>query len=209
MMRTILIVLFSMFLFPFSAAANQPELDVRTASTTCRTGEELTVDVYASDMAPVYGAEMEVAFDPTLLEVVDMDPEAEGVQIEPGNFFDLTENHFSLQNHVDNENGVIKYAMSLLNPAPSSQGEGAIARVAFRAKKPGKAALHIIKGKFGDRDGKVLVPSLESVHYITVKPDGFAFTSKPLGVATITLTLLTLALLTAVRLKRKSERIPN
>jgi hypothetical protein len=44
----------------------------------------VTVDVMVGDIESLYGAQVELTFDPTLVEVVDADGFTPGIQIEQG-----------------------------------------------------------------------------------------------------------------------------
>ena len=56
-----------------------PDVEVRVGATT-------VVSVRIENVTDLYAVDLYLAFDPSVLEVVDADPETEGVQIEPGPF---------------------------------------------------------------------------------------------------------------------------
>ncbi len=135
-----------------------PRLIVQAPSNAANPGEQFNLDLRVSDIQPVYGAEIALYFDPDVLEVMDADTQTEDIQIKPGDFFDLNQNHFMLQNIADNTFGTVNYAMSMLNPSPAAQGGGTLMRITFRVKKSGATGLQIENSTFGTRDGQAIVP---------------------------------------------------
>lgn len=168
-MRALVFLLILGVCGPFSmASANPSKLVLDFESNEYKIGDEITVDLVVKDITPVYGVELEMSYNPDKLEVIDMAPEIEGVQASPGDFFDPKQKIFPLQNDADNANGIVKYAVSLLNPAPSSSGDGVIARIAFRAKSPGRSEFSIEKCKFGTREGEVVLPDNGGKSYVAI-----------------------------------------
>jgi len=103
-------------------------------------GETATVDIRIEDVDGLYGAEVELSYDPTRLEVQDADLERPGIQIQPGTFPDPSQG-FAGQNSVDEEAGIIKYAVTLKRPAPPVNGSGVLATITFRAIREGESRL--------------------------------------------------------------------
>jgi len=97
-------------------------------------GDTVTVDVLVGDVSDLYGAALEISFDPTLLEVVDADAAEPGIQIGEG---DCPVPDFVVQNTVDNAAGVINYDVISLNPTPPCNGGGLVAKITFRALAAG------------------------------------------------------------------------
>ncbi|MDM8542524.1 cohesin domain-containing protein [Desulfococcaceae bacterium HSG9] len=143
---------------PAITSAAVPRLIVQAPTNAAKPGEQFDLDLRISDIQPVYGAELTLHFDPEVLEIIDADTQTEDIQIKPGTFFDLNQNHFMLQNLADNIFGTVNYAVSMLNPSPAAQGEGTLMRIAFRVKKPGATEIQIKNCKFGTRDGQAIVP---------------------------------------------------
>lgn len=102
------------------------------------TGQEadLIVEVRVKEAAMLYGAEFELSFDPSILQVRDADLGQAGVQIAGGEMFDAA-SAFVVQNSVDNAKGIVRYAVTLLRPAAPINGDGVVARVRFRARDTG------------------------------------------------------------------------
>ena len=160
-----LILLFTlMWLMSFAntVAAQDPSPTLLVENLNLRQGEEQTVQLSVENIPQVYGADIELTFDPQVLEVVDADASKDGIQLQSGDFINPEqEPGFFLQNQVDNENGVIDYALTLLNPAPAVEGDGVLANITLRAKSDGESQLRIKTGEFGTREGEVIPVILE------------------------------------------------
>ena len=113
------------------SAQPQAVLSVTPPTLKVRVGERTTVDLTIEQVSQLYGAEVHLRFDPSVLEVVDADPAVEGVQIEPGTF---PIPDFVVQNLADNRTGTIDYASTQLPPNKPGEGKGVVARVTFQAK---------------------------------------------------------------------------
>ncbi len=159
---SIFILLFTLALSALSVSAQAESggrLRPAASDSNLVVGREVTVDVLVEDAPLIYGVDVQVAFDPNLLEVVDADESQDGVQFEPGDFLD-PEQSFVLQNHASNETGTIDYALALFNPAPPVQGDGLLARITFRAKATGQTTISIAEGLFGTQTGETIAPAL-------------------------------------------------
>lgn len=94
--------------------------------------------VMVAGVEGLFGFDLTVSFDPAVLEVVDGDPAAEGVQGVPGSFMDKG---FIAVNQADNNLGTLRFAMTQLNPSQPKNGQGTLLEIAFRVKKPGRSRL--------------------------------------------------------------------
>jgi hypothetical protein len=102
-------------------------------------GETFEVEVSASGVADLYGAEVHLTFDPSLLEVVD-DRGNVAARVADG---DLLVVRFTAQNAVDHAQGRVDYAVSQMPPSKGVTGYGALVRVRFRAKAAGAADISL------------------------------------------------------------------
>jgi hypothetical protein len=143
-------------------AADGGHLRLAASDTTPAVGQVITVDVLVEGAPSIYGADVSITFDPAILEVVDADANANGIQLTPGSFIDVTKS-FVLQQAADNEKGTVDYALALLNPAPEVNGNGALVRVAFRAKAEGRTEISIGEGMYGTRTGETITPSTDRI----------------------------------------------
>lgn len=143
-----------------AAAGSQVLLSAQP--TVLKAGQQTTVDILIKNAPAIYGADVQVVFDPKILEVVDFDAKQPGIQVAPGTFIDA-QKAFFLANQVDNEKGTIQYALTLLNPAPAVQGDGQLAQITFRAKANGSTSVSLEKGEFGTQTGETISPDLTGI----------------------------------------------
>ena len=140
-------------------------------------GNTGVVNILVEDVTDLYGFEFEITFDSTVLEVVDADPDKEGVQIGAGDF--LNPDWF-LDNTVDNENGTIAYAICQLSPSESVSGDGVLAIITWRGKALGTSPIRFAVMLLGapggveisssTRDGQIVVVSAEAAPTDTLTP---------------------------------------
>jgi hypothetical protein len=106
----------------------------------------LVVDVMAENVTDMYGAEFRLRYDPAVFAVQDADPNREGIQIEPGALLPADKG-FVVANQVNEAEGLITFALTLLNPAPPATGSGPLARVAFTILQAGPSTIQVEKAK--------------------------------------------------------------
>ena len=124
------------------------------------TSNEHTVSVFVEGISPVYGADIRVAFDPNVLEVVDADEATpETIEVIHGDFL-TADPDFVLRNQANNQTGQIEYALVLVNPAPPVQGGGLLAQIPFRARASGQTEVKLTQVQFGTQEGEVVEPAL-------------------------------------------------
>lgn len=117
-------------------------------------GQTTTVAVRIEDVEALYGLDIRLGFDPEVVEVVDADPNAEGVQLSPG---DLLSYDFSIRNTADNAEGTAWFAMTQVNPSEPVTGSGTAFSVTFKGKVQGTSCpIAITYAKLSTRDGTAI-----------------------------------------------------
>ncbi|MFN8460039.1 MAG: cohesin domain-containing protein [Anaerolineae bacterium] len=91
----------------------------------------VAVEVMAENVTNLYGLELHLKYDPTVLEAQDGKSDQAGVQVEPGTLLPVSQG-FVVANQADQAQGKVTYAITLLNPAPPVNGSGPIARLTFK-----------------------------------------------------------------------------
>lgn len=106
----------------------------------------LTFEVMAENVTDMFGAEFRLKYDPALLAVQDFNTEQEGLQIEPGTLLPANKG-FVVANQVNEAEGTITFAVTLLRPAEPANGTGPLARVRFNKLQDGAATIDIERAK--------------------------------------------------------------
>jgi hypothetical protein len=195
------------FLFPATAAVPSPAGPSANARARLdpvdawvELGKTTVVNMYIQDIVNMYGADIRLTFDPSLVEVVDADVYSPGTQIQP--LYGFLRPDFVIKrgacNAVEPENpdcaeaGFIWYAVTQLNPAPPVTGSGAIAAITFRGLRTGSAPIIMTYAKAADRNGLTIPLALtDGAITVTAGPPPTATptlspTSTPTASATLT-----------------------
>ena len=109
-------------------------------------GSVVDVDITLSDVTNVYGTQMDLAFDPTIVQVV-------GGQLTPGT---CPKGDFVPVNSANNTTGVINYAASSLNPTPACNG-GVVATITFECIAEGVSPVTFGSSIVTDPNGAPIV----------------------------------------------------
>ncbi|WP_164985297.1 phosphodiester glycosidase family protein [Ammoniphilus sp. CFH 90114] len=88
--------------------------------------DQFELAIQLKNMKDVYGASIKLEYDPSQLQVVDADPDTEGIQIIPGDILGEAQ----IQN--DTNQGIIKYTVTKVREVPGTDGEGILAKVPFK-----------------------------------------------------------------------------
>jgi hypothetical protein len=161
-----------------AAAAQSTQVLIVPPSITVAAGSTVTVDVRIQDVPDLYALDLQLAFDPALLEVQDADgTAANGTQIAAGNFLSSPYG-FTALNQVDNITGTIRYVYSLLSPAVGVSGSGILASITFRARDPGSSALRL----------QMVLANSQAAYISAVVSDGLIVVSGDTATPTRTMT---------------------
>ena len=128
-------------------------------------GAALTLPVEVKGAQQLYGIDLLLEFDPTLLQVVDAEKNTPGVQVALGTFLDPG---LMLFNEVDNTAGTISFAMSQVNPSEAKNGNGVLLVVTFNGLKVGVSDLKVTKLDMSTREG-VAISGTAADSQVTVK----------------------------------------
>jgi LysM repeat protein len=125
-------------LFAVSPAVAQGGAIVRVAPPTQQigVGQNAMVEIRIDNVSGLAAADVELRFNPGVLQVQDADPSRDGIQISQGNF---PSPDFVAMNTADNTTGIIRYALTQLPPHQPASGGGLMASITFRAVNAGNS----------------------------------------------------------------------
>ena len=153
---TTLVLLFFAFVSYATLAGgkvvNGALLWLNPASNTISIGDTTNVVIQLDDVTNVYGVEIELSFDPTILAVVDADLGEEGVQISEGV---CPTPDFVLINSADNTTGTIESVLTQLFPTAPCDG-GEVATIEFQCVSEGTSPISFTHSLISDPDGFVI-----------------------------------------------------
>ena len=142
--RYVIIILGFMigFLFVKQGGTQSINTQVAIESSQLSVGMDATQDmvVTVQDVDALYGFDISLVFDPQVVQVEDSDPDKDGVQIGMGMFLDQG---FELVNQVDNEKGLIRLAMTQLNPSTPKSGDGVLLVARLRGTQLGQGFIRL------------------------------------------------------------------
>jgi len=117
-------------------------------------GQRFEVPFEVRAVEDLYAIDIEIRFDPAILQVEDANPDADGIQPALGTFLEAG---LTLFNMVDNEAGLVRFAMSQVNPAEPKSGDGIVLVLTFIAGAEGESDLEIGLLEASDRFGNAVV----------------------------------------------------
>lgn len=121
-------------------------------------GQEAWITLHIEDVRNLYGAQVRLMFNPSLIEIVDAVPGG-GINIEPG---DTPYPDFVVLNRADNVRGEIMYVVAQIAPRPPVSGSGVLARVRVRAKASGSTVMVFTEHLLADREAREIVNSADT-----------------------------------------------
>ena len=113
-------------------------------------GQRLILPVEVNAAQDLYAIDLALRFDPTLLKIVDSEPNTAGTQVALGSFLDPG---LLLRNEVDDTTGTLRFVMSQANPSEAKSGDGVLLVVTFEGLNEGVSDLKITTLEMSDRDG--------------------------------------------------------
>ena len=148
LLLTLGLIAFVSFAFnPVQAAPQYARVVFNPATFTLPPGNEtITVAIRVENVEDLYGLELAVLFDPTVVTVES---------IEPGDF--LSADFVVPSSGVDNETGRAFLAYTQLSPAPARSGSGDVAILTLRrAARSGQPSLQLADVVLSDNNGMVI-----------------------------------------------------
>lgn len=113
-------------------------------------GSTTTVDIRIVDALNLYGAQIHILYDPTVVRIVDASPITIGVQISPGSF--PYPDYVGL-NSADNISGTLDFAVTQSLPRAPVNGTGVMGTITFEGLQGGISPVTISSTILSDPDG--------------------------------------------------------
>lgn len=117
-------------------------------------GATVSVTIFVQDVVDLYGLDVHLVFDPAHAQVVDADPAAVGVQIQPLSGFLSPD--FVIRRSADNATGLVRYAATQVSPSQPVSGSGAVVRIDLRGTQPGAIPVPITQIELARSDGSTI-----------------------------------------------------
>ncbi len=182
---TLFTLLGTLFAPPSSPAlAADAKVRIVPAATNVDVGQTAVLQVYVADITNLAGAEFHISFDADKLEVIDADPDKDGVQVNIGDFLVAD---FVAKNEADNAAGKIDFGIAQMSPNTPVSGSGTLASITFRGKAAGTANVTLDSVLMSDANGAQIPVSTESGS-LTVEDEGDTPTPTPTETTTATTT---------------------
>lgn len=112
-------------------------------------GLTTAVDIHISNATNLYGAQVHVAYDPSLVQIVDTQPMT-GVQVAVGDF---PYPDYVGVNTADNVSGMLHLAVTQVKPRLPAQGDGVMGTITFMGVQSGTSPVTITLAHLSDPDG--------------------------------------------------------
>jgi hypothetical protein len=121
-------------------------------------GLPATAEIWIQDADALYAGGFVLDFDPSVVEVQDINPFQTGVQIESGSWL---KQQLELANTVDNTAGEVDFAVTQSYPEPGKDGGGILARITFVGVADGISALELSQVELVDDEGSIIAASAQ------------------------------------------------
>ncbi len=125
-----------------AVAQNGAAIKIRPDIQTINKGQKITVEIFIENVTGLAGADVQVQFNPAVLQAQDIDPAKDGVQFQLGSF---VKPDFVIADTVDNKTGLVQYALVQKAPTQPVDGSGVLASVSFEAIADGVSDLTFVK----------------------------------------------------------------
>jgi len=178
----------SVLLYP-ALAQDGVVVRLQPAAAQTPAGQAASVQVVVDGVTDLRGVEVQLTFDPALLEVVDADSGAAGVQVEPGAFLGAGT---AVTNTVNQSAGQIHFVYTRESTTVGASGSGTLFTVTFRGLVAGVSPLTFASVGLADLAANPIVATTQN-GLVTVTESG---TPSPTATPTATTTVAPVPTLT-------------
>ena len=140
------------------AAASGPVVSAGEGPVSISVGQTVALAVKVADVQDLYGFDVQVRFDPSVVAAVDADPNAPGLQAVSGDFLSPD---FVVRNTLDTVTGTGQFAVTQLNPSEAKSGSGTLFTIYFSGVAADRTSpVEITEATLATRDGDAIPVSL-------------------------------------------------
>ncbi len=136
-----------------------PGVGYTLSKTPIHTGDTFTLDIRAEDFTDLAGWQFDIAFDPTILEAID---------VSEGNFLKTGGTTFFQSGNIDNASGKITGLNAARLSTQGVGGTGTLLQVRFKAKAAGETELALRNFEFAASTGDSIPAGPHEIH-ITIE----------------------------------------
>jgi hypothetical protein len=141
-----------------SATSSVATMSFDLTKAPIRVGSTFTAHIRLDNVAGLTGVELQVTYDPAILEVQDADPGKDGVQAAWGTFL---KPDFVVRN-LEPSQGTMSLAAVQLPPNQPATGSGVLAAITFKAKAAGSSPLAFDLVNLSTSDGTPIKCALQN-----------------------------------------------
>lgn len=141
------------------AAQNDSVIRVQPSTQQLNIADITTIEIHIDNITNLMAADIELRFDPNILQAQDANSNKDGIQIQPGNFLIPD---FIVSNQIDNEVGVARYTVTQLPPNAPANGSGLLASITFQTVGEGSSQLTFTLTKLATGEGQQISVTAQS-----------------------------------------------
>jgi hypothetical protein len=144
---------------PTASAAPSGALSMSPGNSSINNADDISITLDIVGGVNIHKVLLGLTFNPVVVQAVDANAGAGGVQILPGAFPGTTIVGSVLQNDANNTTGTITYEYTLSIASARASGNGTVATVQFHAIAPGNANIQWTTAQFTDNASVNSAPS--------------------------------------------------
>lgn len=152
-----------------AAQTNEAVIRLQPATQQLNVGDTTAVQILVENVVGLVAVDIQLQFNPAILQAQDADPNQDGVQIQPGDFLAA---EFVVANEVNNSTGLVHYAVVQLGSTPPANGSGLLATITWQAVAQGNSQLAFTLTQLANGDGQDLPVVPQGGQIIVGQPTG-------------------------------------
>ncbi len=146
-------------IFALPVRAQSARLHTDPLSLEIKAGAQGNISIVFDHVEQLYGLEIHLSFDPAVIQVMDANASIDGVQVSRAAWL---EDALIAVNKVDNDQGVIDFAATLLRPAQPVSGRKTVLTVRLQGVTEGTTRLSIEDASLVNYEGMMIPTEIQS-----------------------------------------------